>query len=198
MKLIRLLAILVCTLSWSAYVVAQVGGPPPGGPPGPGGNPGGSPGPGGQPGGIASPGPGPGGNPGGSPGPGGQPGGIAGPGPGGPPGHAGPPGGPPGAGIAGPGPGGPPPGPGRHGGPQFDPSHWRGGHWWHGSHGGRPGWWWTVGPDRYWFPTPIYPYPDPYIPPSMAAGYWYWCDAYQQYYPYVGACPSGWRALPPR
>ena len=34
--------------------------------------------------------------------------------------------------------------------------------------------------------------------PGMAAGYWYWCDAYQQYYPYVGACPSGWRAVLPR
>ncbi len=186
MKIIRLLAILVCTLSWPGYVVAQVGGPPAGG----------SPGPGGQPGGTSAPG----GNPGGSSGPGG----IASPSPGGPPGPAGPPGnppgagGPPGVGQPGDGRGAWSAGPGRHGGPQFNPSRWRGGHWWQGTHGARQGWWWIVGPNRYWYPTPIYPYPDPYIPPSMAAGYWYWCDAYQQYYPYVGACPSGWRALPPQ
>jgi hypothetical protein len=42
------------------------------------------------------------------------------------------------------------------------------------------------------------PYPDPFTPPEMASSFWYWCDAYQQYYPYVGACPSGWRAVPPQ
>jgi hypothetical protein len=30
-----------------------------------------------------------------------------------------------------------------------------------------------------------------------AEGYWYWCDAYQQYYPYVTDCPSGWRPVMP-
>jgi hypothetical protein len=57
---------------------------------------------------------------------------------------------------------------------------------------GRVGWWWIVGPDWDWYPAAVYPYPDPYTPSDMASGYWYWCDAYQQYYPYVGACPSGW------
>jgi hypothetical protein len=78
----------------------------------------------------------------------------------------------------------------------FDHGYWRGGHWWHGPYGGRDGWWWIVGPDWYWYAAPVYPYPDPYVPPGQAAGTWYWCDAYQQYYPYVGACPSGWRAVP--
>jgi hypothetical protein len=59
------------------------------------------------------------------------------------------------------------------------------------------GWWWIVGPDWYWYPSEVYPYPSPYTPPDMANGYWYWCDAYQKYYPYVGACPSGWRAVQP-
>jgi hypothetical protein len=80
----------------------------------------------------------------------------------------------------------------------FDHGRWRGGHWWNGNYGGRVGWWWIIGPDWYWYPAPIYPYPDPFVPPDAAAGSWYWCDVYQQYYPYVGNCPSGWRAVPPQ
>ncbi len=80
----------------------------------------------------------------------------------------------------------------------FDHGYWQGGHWWHGGYGGRIGWWWIVGPDWYWYPGPVYPYPDPYLPPGAATGFWYYCDFYQQYYPYVGACPSGWRAVPPQ
>jgi len=39
---------------------------------------------------------------------------------------------------------------------------------------------------------------DTWTPQTAAApGFWYWCDDYQQYYPYVGACPSPWRAVPP-
>lgn len=75
---------------------------------------------------------------------------------------------------------------------------WRGGHWWHGTHGGRTGAWWIVGPDWYWYPTEVGPMPDPYTPPGMTPGYWYWCDFYQQYYPFVGACPSGWQAVAPQ
>jgi nitroreductase len=73
----------------------------------------------------------------------------------------------------------------------FDRGRWQGGHWWHGTYAGRLGWWWIVGPDWYWHPTAIYPYPNAYIPPGQAAGFWYWCDAYQQYYPYVGDAPRG-------
>lgn len=78
----------------------------------------------------------------------------------------------------------------------FDHRYWHGGHWWHGHYGGRWGWWWIVGPDWYWYSAPVYPYPDPYLPPGATPGYWYYCDFYQQYYPYVGACPSGWRSVP--
>jgi hypothetical protein len=80
----------------------------------------------------------------------------------------------------------------------FDNGRWRGGHWWHGNYSGRLGWWWIVGPDWYWYPTQTGPYPDPYTPAGAAPGYWYWCDAYRQYYPYVGACPAPWRAVVPR
>jgi hypothetical protein len=80
----------------------------------------------------------------------------------------------------------------------FDHGYLEGGHWWHGPYGGRLGWWWIVGPDWYWYSQPIYPYPDPYLPPGAAPGFWYYCDFYHQYYPYVGACPSGWRAVPPQ
>ncbi len=70
--------------------------------------------------------------------------------------------------------------------------HWRGGHWWHGTYGGRLGYWWIVGPDWYWYPSEVAAIPDPYTPPGFAPGYWYWCQAYNAYYPYVGACPSPW------
>jgi hypothetical protein len=79
----------------------------------------------------------------------------------------------------------------------FDHGHWRAGHWWHGAYANRDGWWWIVGPDWYWYPTPVYPYPDPFTPPGLAPGYWYYCDSFQTYYPYVGACPSGWTAVTP-
>ncbi len=81
---------------------------------------------------------------------------------------------------------------------RFDHGYWRSGHWWHGERGGRLGWWWVLGPSWYWYAQPVYPYPEPYLPPGAVPGFWYWCDAYRQYYPYVGACPSGWRAVPPR
>src|ERR1700733_14670980 len=35
---------------------------------------------------------------------------------------------------------------------------WRHGHWWHGPHHGRVGWWWTAGGVAYWYPEPVYPY----------------------------------------
>jgi hypothetical protein len=88
---------------------------------------------------------------------------------------------------------------------------WRGGHWYHGSHGGYSGWWWIVGGVYYWYPAPVYPYPDPYVPSSTMerqpdagspvsaasqAGTWYYCDSAKAYYPYVSDCPSGWRPVP--
>jgi hypothetical protein len=79
---------------------------------------------------------------------------------------------------------------------------WRGGRWWHGWHDGRGGWWWIVGPTWYWYPAPVYPYPDPYLPPAVApappgppARLYYWCDNPQGYYPYVPQCYAPWRAV---
>jgi hypothetical protein len=78
-----------------------------------------------------------------------------------------------------------------------DHRRWNGGHWWHGNVGGRRGWWWIVGPEWYWYPAPIYPDPDPNTPPGLEPGYWYWCEDYQDYYPNVADCPSGWQQEEP-
>src|SRR3974390_270517 len=47
---------------------------------------------------------------------------------------------------------------------------WRGGRWYHGYYGGRSGWYWIVGGVYYWYPQPVYPYPNPYVPPEALAG----------------------------
>jgi|SRR5579862_3846819 len=76
---------------------------------------------------------------------------------------------------------------------------WRGGRWFHGDHGGRLGWWWIVGGVWYFYPAPIYPYPDPYVPPvavTPAPQYYYWCRAPAGYYPQVPACRVPWQAVP--
>ncbi len=86
---------------------------------------------------------------------------------------------------------------------------WRSGHWTHGYHDGRLGWWWVVAGLWYFYPQRVYPYPDPYTPPVVIvppaqpapsaappAQYWYYCDAAKAYYPYVPSCPGGWRMVP--
>ena len=113
----------------------------------------------------------------------------------------------------------PPEPPGWHGDigrfHEHDWALWRGGHWVHGPHAGRMGWWWVVGPGvgAYWYfyPAPAYPYPNPWEPPPVAlvtppaggAGpppptqYWYYCEAARGYYPpYVATCPGGWKQVP--
>lgn len=82
-----------------------------------------------------------------------------------------------------------------------DLGHWQGGGWQHGWHGGRSGWWWVVGGAWYWYPAPVYPYPDPYLPPLVAAPpaagqYWYYCPNPPGYYPYVPACAAPWQLVP--
>lgn len=115
----------------------------------------------------------------------------------------------------------------RHGDIRHFRSHdlhrWSGGRWVHGRHDGYLGWWWVVAGIWYFYPSPVYPYPDPYIPPvvveqqppaiiqqappaatpsqpSAAAAptpqYWYYCEPAGAYYPYVAACPSGWKKVP--
>jgi hypothetical protein len=86
---------------------------------------------------------------------------------------------------------------------------WRGGRWVHEDHDGRFGWWWIAGDAWYWYPAPIYPYPDPYQPPETVAQApsdappaapmpktWYFCEGANGYYPYVASCPGGWKAVP--
>jgi hypothetical protein len=78
----------------------------------------------------------------------------------------------------------------------------------HGRHLGRLGWWWVVGGAWYFYPAPVYPYPDPYIPPVVtpappspgepAAYTWYYCRSAQAYYPYVGSCPEPWVPVAPQ
>lgn len=103
-----------------------------------------------------------------------------------------------------------------------DMHRWRSGAWRHGSHGGRVGWWWVAGGMWYFYPQPVYPYPDPYRPPVIvveqapqpvvvpiqpapqvapvvtppAIQFWYYCEAAGAYYPYVATCPSGWKTVP--
>jgi hypothetical protein len=86
---------------------------------------------------------------------------------------------------------------------------WRSGHWTHGRHDGRMGWWWVVGPQWYFYPTPVYPYPSPWEPPVVmpmapsagpppapAAIHWYFCPNTNNYYPYISTCLSGWVQVP--
>lgn len=96
-----------------------------------------------------------------------------------------------------------------------DARHWQSGGWRHGSHGGRVGWWWVIGGLWYFYPQPVYPYPDPYRPPVVVeqaapppvvvqapaasappTQFWYYCEPTKGYYPYVASCPSGWKMVP--
>lgn len=89
----------------------------------------------------------------------------------------------------------------RWGGRGFDAERWHGGRWFHGEHVGRLGWWWVAGDSWYFYPAPVYPYPDPYIPPAVvapSAGYSYYCTSANAYYPYVTACPEGWKPISPQ
>jgi hypothetical protein len=108
---------------------------------------------------------------------------------------------------------------------RHDAHQWRSGAWRHGSHGGRIGWWWVAGGMWYFYPQPVYPYPDPYRPPLVvvessppppvvmqipapaapqipsvaaqpATQFWYYCEPARGYYPYVASCPSGWKTVP--
>ena len=78
---------------------------------------------------------------------------------------------------------------------------WRGGRWAHSRHDGRLGWWWVVAGIWYFYPSPVYPYPDPYQPPVIAPPvtppqYWYYCADPAGYYPYVAECHTNWQQVP--
>src|SRR5487761_1891716 len=88
---------------------------------------------------------------------------------------------------------------------------WRGGRWVNDMHDDQWGWWWVAGGMWYFYPQPVYPYPDPYTPPVVVqpnvapapvapqttTQVWYYCEANKGYYPYVSNCPSGWRTVTP-
>jgi len=83
---------------------------------------------------------------------------------------------------------------------------WHQGRWYHGDHGGRLGWWWVAGGVWFFYPYPVYPWPDPYVPPDLPVPAvpppptptnWYYCESAKGYYPYVATCPEGWRAVMP-
>jgi len=82
---------------------------------------------------------------------------------------------------------------------EHDFAMWQRGRWRHEFHDGRLGWWWVVGGVWYFYPAPVYPYPDPFLPPGVpvAAGpTWYYCASPPGYYPYVAACLTPWQAVP--
>jgi hypothetical protein len=76
-----------------------------------------------------------------------------------------------------------------------------GGHWYHGWHSGRYGWWlagpglaWTYYDYPGWGSYPDYDYYD-YSQP-YASQTWYYCSDPAGYYPYVTQCNTGWQAVP--
>jgi hypothetical protein len=101
---------------------------------------------------------------------------------------------------------------------------WRAGHWYHGRHEGRLGYWWVAAGLWYFYPSPVFPYPDPYTPPVLVinqqppvvvapqtpvmvapqapapvqqpAQSWSYCNSAKGYYPYVPSCPEGWKSVP--
>lgn len=86
-----------------------------------------------------------------------------------------------------------------------DFDYWRAGNWFHGFHHGRHGWWWIVDGRWYFYTAPIYPYPNPYVPPAIIveqpiaptvvpSGYYY-CVNPQGYYPYVAECAQPWQKV---
>jgi hypothetical protein len=83
--------------------------------------------------------------------------------------------------------------------------HWHNGNWFHGFHEGRDGWWWIVDGGWFFYPAPVYPYPDPYTPPTVVvetapAGTvvehaYYYCANPPGYYPSVPQCYSPWQKV---
>ncbi len=83
---------------------------------------------------------------------------------------------------------------------------WQHGGWHHVWHHGHWGWWWVTGGAWFFYPAPIYPYPD-YIGTEYYYDYydeygtpdyyWYYCEDPQGYYPYVQQCNGPWEPVPP-
>lgn len=45
-------------------------------------------------------------------------------------------------------------------------------------------------------PPPVVVTPPVVVAPPPPQRYWYYCESYRAYYPTVGYCPEGWRAIP--
>ena len=83
---------------------------------------------------------------------------------------------------------------------------WQHGGWHHEWHHGHFGWWWFAGGAWFFYPQPIYPYPE-YIGPDYyydydnefgpPAYYWYFCADPEGYFPDVQQCNVPWQAVPP-
>jgi hypothetical protein len=83
---------------------------------------------------------------------------------------------------------------------------WRHGVWRHAWHHGHWAWWWVVGGSWFFYPEPIYPFPD-YVGSVVYYDYygdmgepdyyWYYCEDPPGYYPDVARCDSAWEAVPP-
>jgi len=90
---------------------------------------------------------------------------------------------------------------------------WRAGNWHHARHQGRLAWWWVVGGVWYAYPSQIFPYPDPYMPPELVMPqqppvsvspanppapnqFWYYCAKPDGYYPYIPQCQVQWQKVP--
>jgi hypothetical protein len=90
---------------------------------------------------------------------------------------------------------------GWHGGFDGHPGeHW-GGHWPDHHWDGRWGWGGVDDGGWYFYPSPIYPYPDPDVPPTAvasSAGYRYYCASAGAYYPYVTQCTEAWQPVLPQ
>ena len=105
---------------------------------------------------------------------------------------------------------------GHSSGAVMTPAAWRGGYWGPRFHGGF--WGPRIGFGVYapfWGPPPVYYAPPPvvvqqgyvappaayapqpgYAPQSDNAGYWYYCNDPQGYYPYVRQCTGQWQTVP--
>jgi hypothetical protein len=94
----------------------------------------------------------------------------------------------------------------RHGDFQHDHhfDHWHDGRWFNGFHDGRTGWWWIVDGLWYFYPAPVYPYPDPYTPPTVViettpapqgSQVYYYCANPAGYYPQVPQCAAWQRVI---
>jgi len=44
---------------------------------------------------------------------------------------------------------------------------------------------------------PVYIQQTPPVAPQYPAGYWYYCQNPEGYYPYVSECPTGWQQVSP-